>query len=126
MRTGEVFSFTIPSAMRFREVTASPSANLSCAAAICDSWSNCDSWLELWPLVFAPGISPWLVGGVKTLSDSADKLESCEGTEGIGRWAADGGSCEDAGGAIGVLVVWGASNTWEAWWAWAAEWECWC
>jgi hypothetical protein len=59
--------FTAPSAMRFLDVPfmSVSSGILSWAAAIWDSWSNCDSWLEL-----LPGLNlPPLAGGVNTGSE---------------------------------------------------------
>lgn len=71
-RTGEAggdvpATLTAPSAVRFTEERALRSGIFSRAAANCDSWSSCDSWLEPCPLLATPLLALLsIIGGVKT------------------------------------------------------------
>ena len=62
--------FTMPSAMRFLDaavaMSAASSGILAWAAAIWESWSNWDSWLESWALPLTGLNRPPLAGGVNT------------------------------------------------------------
>lgn len=75
-------SLTVPSAVLLtaeRTDGAWP-GSLSWAAASCDSWSNCDSWLDPWPLPGPPSLAAVsIMGGEKTRVDSSEeRLVACE------------------------------------------------
>lgn len=62
-------SLTVPSAVLLRAERRGGEwpGSLSRAAASCDSWSNCDSWLEPWPLPGPPSLATVaIMGGEKT------------------------------------------------------------
>lgn len=66
-------SFTAPSAVLFAEEREPTSGIFSRAAANCDNWRSCDSWLEPCPLLAAPWLADLsTIGGVKTRLDSVD------------------------------------------------------
>lgn len=95
MRPGDALDvsrvcFTTPSAMRFLDapgaMSGASSGILAWAAAIWESCSNWDSWLEPWALVL-PGLNlPPLAGGVNTGSTPLVEAARCELLPESARW----------------------------------------
>lgn len=69
-------SLTVPSAVLLTAERRGGEwpGSLSWAAASCDSWNSCDSWLEPWPLPGPPSLAAVsIMGGEKTRFDSSEE-----------------------------------------------------